>query len=238
MFGEAKGLFGVFPVLSTMAVACAVIAAAILVWYLLRRPPLNGMVKLILLLGIGVLPLGTAMTGNLAGFEHTMNREFCGSCHVMTPFLDDAMDPESTSLPARHTRNDLFGGQSCYTCHADYGMFGTIMTKWGGMHHVWEYYLNYLEMPVDEALPIIETYEPYPNANCMHCHSTEVPNFLAVPDHRSALREMRAGAQSCASAGCHGPAHSFAGPDSHETARDDAEEPAPTKEGATEEVSP
>jgi hypothetical protein len=78
---------------------------AILVWYLVARPPLNRVTKLALLLGIGVFPLATAGSGNYAGFEATKHREFCGSCHVMTPYQRDVEDPASTGLAAIHTRN-------------------------------------------------------------------------------------------------------------------------------------
>ena len=71
----------------------------------------------------------------------------------MNPWVDDASDPASTSLAARHGRNALFGDHNCYTCHADYGMFGTITTKLGGLRHVYEYSLNYRTMPLDDFLP-------------------------------------------------------------------------------------
>ena len=91
---------------AVIALAGAVASALILIWYLVARPQLNRVTKLALLLGIGVFPLTTAGSGNYAGFEATKHREFCGSCHVMTPYLDDATDPKSTGLAAIHTRNE------------------------------------------------------------------------------------------------------------------------------------
>ena len=67
-------------------------------------------------------------SGNIAGYEATKTRRFCGSCHVMTPYAKDSEDVASTSLAARHSRNDAFGAENCYACHADYGMFGTVTT--------------------------------------------------------------------------------------------------------------
>ena len=45
----------------------------------------------------------------------------------------------------------MFGPENCYTCHANYGMFGTVKTKLGGMRHVYEYVFHYRNMPLDEA---------------------------------------------------------------------------------------
>src|SRR6516162_7424890 len=132
--------------LIVIALAAAAGAAMIVLWFLAARPPLTRSTKLVLLLGIGILPITTAMTGNYTGFEATTKREFCGSCHVMTPYQLDSEDVNSTSLAARHARNDLFGDANCYACHADYGMFGTIKTKAGGMRHVYEYVLHYRTM--------------------------------------------------------------------------------------------
>src|SRR5580658_640520 len=126
--------------LAEIALVCAGVSALILLGYLFRRPSLGHATKVWLLLGLGVFPLGAAGAGNIEGFEATKNREFCGSCHVMRPHADDARDLNSLSLSSRHARNKLFGEESCYGCHADYGMFGTVMTKIGGMRHVWLYY--------------------------------------------------------------------------------------------------
>jgi cytochrome c-type protein NapC len=43
----------------------------------------------------------------------------------------------------------------------------------------------------------------------MQCHSTEVPAWKAIKEHASLLDRIRVGEVSCASEGCHGPAHPF-----------------------------
>lgn len=190
------------------AIACAAFSVLLLVWYLVRRPALTRATKIVLLFGIGLLPIATAANGNIAGFHATKTTKFCASsCHVMVPYGEDSWDPKSTSLAARHARNEAFGKENCYTCHADYGMFGTITTKIGGMRHVKEYLLHYKDLTLDEAIPTIEIIRPYQNSTCIHCHSTENPTWNEVGDHASTLAEVRAGTVSCASEGCHGPAH-------------------------------
>lgn len=192
-----------------MALTCATASALLVLWYLVRRPALSHATKIVLLLGIGVLPIATATTGNVAGFEATKARSFCGSCHVMTAYQRDSEDPNSTTLAARHARNALFGDENCYACHANYGMFGTIVTKMGGLRHVYEYTLHYRNMSLEEAREKIHIREPFQNATCMHCHSTDNPIWNAVKEHKSLLDRLRDGSVSCASAGCHGPAHPF-----------------------------
>ena len=194
------------------ALACATGAAVLALWFLIRRPALTRRTKLVLLAAIGVLPLVTAGTGNVAGYEATKARHFCGSCHVMTPYQNDSEDRHSTALAARHARNQLFGDENCYACHAEYGMFGTVLTKIGGMRHVYDYTFHYRNMSLEEAREKIHIRTPFQNATCMHCHSTEGPSWNAIKDHASILDRVRSGAVSCASAGCHGPAHPFSKP--------------------------
>lgn len=198
--------------LTLIALVCAALAATILIAFLVRRPPLIGSTKLWLLFGLGIFPLGVAMAGNVEGFHATQQRHFCGSCHVMIPHASDSEDPQSPSLASRHARNPLFGEENCYVCHADYGMFGTVLTKMGGMRHVYEYVTHYRNVSLETAKETIHLYKPYPNANCMQCHTTKLDLWGKVPDHKSSLTEVREGRVSCASAGCHGFAHPFTKP--------------------------
>jgi cytochrome c-type protein NapC len=103
----------------------------------------------------------------------------------------------------------MFGEENCYACHADYGMFGTIKTKAGGMRHIYEYVFHYKNMSLAEAREKIHIRKPFQNSTCMHCHSTENPGWNAVKEHKSLSDRVRGGAVSCASEGCHGPAHPF-----------------------------
>jgi cytochrome c-type protein NapC len=195
--------------LKDIALAAAALAALILIAFLVRRPAVHGVTKLWLLVGLGVLPIASALAGNLQGYETTKRREFCGSCHVMGPYREDSENPSSPSLASRHARNALFGANNCYVCHADYGMFGTVTTKLGGMRHVWLYYTEYKNMPLETSKKSIHLVKPYPNDNCLQCHSTQLDVWRKVPDHASSLADVRAGRISCASAGCHGYAHPF-----------------------------
>jgi cytochrome c-type protein NapC len=195
-----------------VTLACAACATVILVVYLVRRPERTQSIKVWLLLGIGVFPLGVALPGNIEGFEATKQRTFCGSCHVMGPYQADVENAASASLSSRHSRNKLFGEHSCYTCHADYGMYGTVATKLGGMGHVWRYATEYRNVSLEEARKTIHLRRPYPNENCMQCHSTENAGWTKRGDHKASLDDVRSGKVSCASNGCHGYAHPFSKP--------------------------
>jgi cytochrome c-type protein NapC len=189
----------------------AILAGAILLMHLVRRPGFQlasgTHARLWLLLGLGVLPIGTAVTANVAGFAATQSRTFCGSCHVMEPHAKDSENEASLSLAAIHSRNQSFGHDNCYDCHKDYGMYGYVLTKAGGMRHVWLYLTEYRKMPIAEAKTAIRIRQPVPNENCMHCHTTKAPRWLAVGDHASSLEGVRRGTVGCASPGCHGYAH-------------------------------
>jgi hypothetical protein len=128
----------------------------------------------------------------------------------MQAHFSDAAKPDAQSLAARHSRNPFFGEHSCYVCHADYGMYGYVLTKAGGMRHVYEYYLGgYQEMTLDEAVRTIHLVKPYDNLNCRQCHTTSLHDWRRVPDHESLQAELASNRVSCASAGCHGYAHPF-----------------------------
>lgn len=190
-----------------LAIVSAALAAGILIAHLVRRPQVHGTTKLWLLLGLGVFPIVSAGSANVAGFKATQSRTFCGSCHVMTPHAEDSGNAKSESLAAIHARNHYFGGDNCYTCHKDYGMYGYVLTKAGGMRHVYMYLTEYHSMPLEKSRHDIRIRHPLPNENCMGCHTTTAPRWLKIPDHASSLEQVRDGKTSCASPGCHGFAH-------------------------------
>ena len=189
-------------ILGLFALACAVGAAVILVTYVVRRPPLDRATKLWLFLGLGPFPIAAALSGNVANFELTKQRRFCGSCHVMDPYVIDSGDLKSETLASAHSRNPWFGDQSCYVCHADYGMFGTITTKIGGMHHVWDYYTDDWSRPGHRPPKL---YKPYSNVACRQCHPES--SAIVPIEHRVHMQALGKDQVGCANAECHGPVH-------------------------------
>ncbi len=199
-----SSIHSIEDLLKLVALVCAGCAALIIAWYLVRRPPLGRLTKVLLLLGLGLLPVTVALTGNIAGYEYTLSRPFCGSCHVMGPYLRDAEDANSQSLAAIHSRNHRFGEQSCYMCHADYSMFGAITTKMNGMKHLYYYITEYANTgPDGEGGPTIHLYKPFKNGTCMQCHSTAAKQY--VETHKDQLDQIRSGDMQCID--CHSEVH-------------------------------
>jgi len=193
--------------LKVIALACAALSVAIGIWYLVRRPHLHRATKTLLLLGLGVFPLIVSLTGNIASFEYTLTRPFCGSCHVMGPYLRDAEDPKSNSLAAMHSRNHKFGENSCYTCHADYQMLGAVTTKMNGMRHLFKYVTEYASTgPDGEGGPPIHLYKPFKSEACMQCHSMTAKKYLE--QHADQIEQMRSGDVACID--CHNEVHPLA----------------------------
>ena len=189
-------------ILTYVALAAAGTAGIILVGYLIRRPALGRTTKLWLFAGLGPLPILAAMIGNVANFEVTKDRTFCARCHTMDLYAEDAADPMSASLAALHSKNPMFGGQSCYICHADYGMFGMPLTKLGGMRHVWYYYTQNWEAP-DHAPP--KLLKPYSHEACKQCHPPGGPRQPL--EHQVHLQAILKNEVGCTAAGCHGRPH-------------------------------
>jgi hypothetical protein len=124
-----------------MVISLAVIAVAIgLITFTLiarRKNLLDIHSKWILFLGVAVLPIPAIFMSTAVGLEHSKQLEFCNSCHAMDPFMDDMKDVASNQLAARHYKNRFIQKAHCYTCHTDYGIFGTMEAKLNGMKHMW-----------------------------------------------------------------------------------------------------
>jgi nitrate/TMAO reductase-like tetraheme cytochrome c subunit len=189
-----------------VSLACAAGAAGILLWFLIRHPRVGGATKLLLLVGIGILPIGTAVTSNVANLQASASNQFCGSCHVMTPYTTAALDRKNVGTAALHTRNQLFGDESCYGCHSDYKLFGTIKTKLTGMRHMWAYYQRH-SGPSPAKPGEIHLYKPFANDTCTRCHSGTLPGFKEEGEHGAVADKIKQGTISCTTADCHGPAH-------------------------------
>ena len=189
-------------ILTYVALAAAGTAGIILVGYLIRRPALGRTTKLWLFAGLGPLPIVAAMIGNVANFEVTKDRTFCARCHTMDLYAEDAADPKSASLAALHSKNPMFGGQSCYICHADYGMFGLAVTKLGGMRHVWKYYTEDWEAPGHAPPKLLK---PYSHEACKQCHPPGGPRQPL--EHQVHLQAILKNEVGCTAAGCHGRPH-------------------------------
>lgn len=175
---------------------------------------MTGRFKIVLFFALVLVPgLLSAVTA-ATSFRNAQTKEFCSSCHVMTPWYEDMTNPESESLASMHFRRRWIQQEECYTCHADYVFLGTMKAKMKGMRHVIAYYIGDREH--------IELYEPFPNANCMHCHG-EAAAFRESPSHDALMEEIESGEESCI--GCHDLIHDVPGyrPEDKEAKREQEE---------------
>jgi hypothetical protein len=92
---------------------------------------------------------------------HAMeSRQFCGSCHVMTP--------ESRAFPQGPHAAIL-----CVDCHVGDGAMGLIRSKWQGTQQLVSVLTDTVHKPIEGA---IETGRMVPSAEtCEGCHSKEQP---------------------------------------------------------------
>jgi len=167
-------------------------------WRSLRGGGVTPTVRGWLLVAVGLVPLMVAFLSFAHGLEDSTSVRACGSCHVMTPFVEDLRSTKSDTLAATHFKNRYIQDAQCYTCHSDYGLAGTFLAKLDGLGHVWRYTTRSYTLPIKIA-------KPYPNVRCLGCHG-ESQKFLTSQGHpKEEIPNLMAGTTSCLD--CHGPAH-------------------------------
>lgn len=154
--------------------------------------------KQLLFVAIAVLPVGVVFFSYFHALEASKTVESCNACHVMAPFVNDLRNPKSDTLAAVHFKNRYIQENHCYTCHSDYGMFGTVHAKWEGLGHIYRNATGRYTMPIH-----INT--PFSNLRCLNCHAKS-QKFLDPAKHpKEDLPAMFSGKTSCID--CHGPVH-------------------------------
>lgn len=139
--------------------------------------------------------------GGTAHLERSKTTGFCLSCHVMGPYGRSLAVDDDEFLAAQHYQNRRVpADEACYTCHTDYGMFGTMKAKLRGLRHLMVYYAG-------TAPDTLRLYAPYSNRECLHCHLGS-RSFEQSSAHRGeGLDAIQSGATSCLESGCHDVAH-------------------------------
>ena len=168
----------------------------VVVWRVLRRRGITAVSKALLFWSILVVPVFVVVLATAHGMQESMTVESCAACHVMDSHVRDLRDPKSDSLAAVHFKNRYILENHCYTCHSDYGMFGTVRAKLDGLGHVWHNTRNDYPRPIKIA-------HPYSNLRCLACHAGS-PKYIAKHE-ADELPKLAANQDSCLD--CHGPAH-------------------------------
>lgn len=161
--------------LSWAGIALGATAAGILVYALTRKQGwfTTSASHWTLLVGLFLLPSVTMLFANVVGFEKV--KDSCVQCHTMDPWVADMMNPESTTLAAKHYKNRWINEHACYTCHTGYGLAGNIQAKKSGLSHVTHQYFT--GVPAE-----IKMHRPFPVKTCLHCHA-EAASYLKIDQH-------------------------------------------------------
>ena len=150
-----------------------------------------------------LLPVVVASMGASEHMERSEETQFCLSCHIMAPYGRSLHIDDKTYVPAAHFQNARIPrDEACYTCHTDYAMYGTLLTKLHGLRHVYVQYLGKPENP-------IQLYTPYNNRECLHCHAG-ARSFEEGAAHMAIMSDIVSNQISCMSSGCHSNVHDAA----------------------------
>jgi cytochrome c-type protein NapC len=194
----------------TLAIVILVLFSAMLAGVIVVRPAITvSSAGKILAFGVlFFLPLFSLAVGVQSEMQRSESTAFCLSCHIMEPYGKSLHIDDPSYLAAAHYQNHRVpANEACYTCHANYAMFGTIRAKIGGLRHVYVYYLGHPPKPAD-----IKLYEPYNNRECLHCH-LGARSFEEGAVHTadpSLLPDIKSNKVSCLSSGCHQVVHDVA----------------------------
>jgi nitrate/TMAO reductase-like tetraheme cytochrome c subunit len=187
----------------TAAVSALIVLAILASLILFRGRQAEGSALWLHLLALGILPLFLLAFGNFATLEYATEVQFCGSCHLtMRPYIEDLRNPKSQSLAALHAQNRVTPGRECYSCHANYGVHGTLAAKMTGLRHVYKYNTGTYELPL--KMP-----EPFENTLCLKCHNG-AKRFMAQDVHLEngkVTEDLRSTRTECVM--CHAPAHAI-----------------------------
>lgn len=149
----------------------------------------------LLFMGIVIISPIVFLINYEKGIQDSKRNHFCQSCHVMHGYINDLEDPDSENLAAVHYQYRWIADYQCYTCHSEYGMFGTAKAKVSGIGHIWSQYFAGYETP----LKIKGTYN---NNICLHCHGPVV-DWQDIEEHEDNMQEIKDNETSCLGADCH-----------------------------------
>jgi cytochrome c-type protein NapC len=193
--------------LATTLIIFVIVFSAVLIGVLVARPGITvtrgG--KMLAFLVLFLLPILCGALGVSSEMDRSKTTAFCLSCHTMEPYGKSLYIDDPTYLPAAHFQNHRVPpDEACYTCHANYAMFGTFKAKLHGLRHVYVYYFGTPPAPEN-----IKLYEPYNNRECLHCHlgARSFEQGAVHTADSATLPAVKSNKLSCLSSGCHEVVH-------------------------------
>ncbi|MEO7207769.1 MAG: c-type cytochrome [Steroidobacteraceae bacterium] len=154
--------------------------------------------KILAFLGLFVLPVLCIDTGVSVHTQRSQQTSYCVSCHSMASHGKSLYVLDPSYIPAQHFQNHLVPpDKACYTCHADYAMYGSLKDKLKGLRYVYFEYVGTLP----KTIRLDGTYS---NMNCLRCHAG-ARKFDENPAHAAIKGSLNTNRISCIS--CHNTIH-------------------------------
>ena len=184
-----------------------IVLSIVLAAIFLIRPSLTHAVswKILAFIGLFVLPAMCIRGGINTHMQRSERTQFCISCHVMIPYGQSLYIDDPSHIPAQHFQNHRVpAAMACYSCHADYGIYGPLKDKLNGLTRI---YKQYVSTPPDPAA--IRIPGGFKNAQCLHCH-LGARSFEENPVHSAMMDQLKSEQMSCLTSGCHDTTHDIA----------------------------
>jgi cytochrome c-type protein NapC len=159
--------------------------------------------KILAFVALFILPVLCIGSGVSRHMQRSEQTSFCISCHAMEPYGRSLYVDDSKWIPAQHFQNHRVpADMACYSCHADYTIYGPLRDKLRGVTRI---YMQYVSKPPAK----IEIPGGYKNSQCLHCHAG-ARSFEENPVHAALLDSIKSNEMSCISSGCHDTVHNVA----------------------------
>ena len=130
---------------------CQIALSIVLASIFLIRPSLTSATgwKIVAFIGLCVLPALCIVGGMNTHVQRSETTRFCVSCHVMIPYGQSLYVDDPNHIPAQHFQNHRVpANMACYSCHADYSIYGPLNDKMQGLKRI---YMQYVSTPPDPA---------------------------------------------------------------------------------------
>lgn len=159
--------------------------------------------KILAFVALFMLPVLCITSGVSRHMQRSEQTRFCVSCHAMEPYGRSLYVDDPKWIPAQHFQNHRVpADMACYSCHADYTIYGPLRDKLRGVTRV---YMQYVSTPPAK----IEIPGGYNNSQCLHCHAG-ARSFEENPIHTALMDSIKSNQMSCISSGCHDSVHNVA----------------------------
>lgn len=156
--------------------------------------------KIVAFVGLCALPALCVVGGMNVHMQRSEQTAFCKSCHAMAPYGESLYVDSPKYIPAQHFQNHRVpADRACYSCHADYTIYGPLKDKLSGLKRI---YMQYVSTPPNP----IRIAGGFKNANCLHCHAG-ARDFEEDPVHAALMASLKSEQMSCLTSGCHDTVH-------------------------------